>query len=236
MTRGEWNRLMNYSPINRFRSNRGRHLRKQIRAMARHLGRDLVVLDVGGRPDYWANVGLDHIARVEVLNYSSEELERGFPGDVPAEIFQCRIGDARNLSDYADKSVDFVHSNSVIEHVGGWTDMSAMASELMRVGQAGWVQTPAYEFPIEPHFRAPFVHWFGRPTRARLLSFLSARAPMRRMDLDRRCRKIEGINLLSRREVKHLFPGCRLYVERVILAKSYAARWVPSGVPLELAE
>lgn len=218
---------MKYSPINRFRRRRGQYLRRQIRMLARHLGRDIGVLDVGGRPDYWANVGLENIARIDILNTSSTELERPFPGDTAPGMFRCEIGDARNLADHAEGSVDFVHSNSVIEHVGDWGNMQAMAGELRRVGRAGWVQTPAYEFPVEPHFRLPFIHWFGRPTRRCLLS-LSPKPHLRRMDLDRRRRKVEGINLLSRREMQFLFAECGLHVERVILAKSYAAWWLPT--------
>ena len=72
-----------------------------------------------------------------------------------------KVGDACDLAGYPDRSVDLVHSNSVIEHVGGWPRMAAMAGELMRVARAGWVQTPAWEFPIEPHFHAPLVHRFA---------------------------------------------------------------------------
>lgn len=222
---------MLYSPVNRFRTNRGKRLRKQIDALARHLGRDIVVLDVGGRPDYWLNVGLDHIARVDLVNHSESELEREGPGATRSEKFVRKLGDARDLSDYADKSVDLVHSNSVIEHVGGWPDMTAMAREMMRVGQAGWMQTPAWEFPIEPHFRAPFLHWFAQPLRARLM-WLSASPGQRRLDVHGRRMRVESINLLSKGEVKALFPGQNLWVERLVLAKSYVVRWMPEGVPL----
>lgn len=226
---------LKYSPVNRFRTRRGQRLRRQIESLADHLGRDIVVLDVGGRPDYWANVGLGRIARVDLVNYSAEELEReaeGAGAGSGGEVFVRKLGDARDLSDYADGSVDLVHSNSVIEHVGGWADMRAMADEMMRVGRAGWVQTPAWEFPVEPHFRAPFLHWFGDPLRARMLS-LSVKKGNRRMDMPTRRRRMESIHLLSRGDVRLLFPGRTVETERVaLLPKSYVVRWMPEGLPL----
>ena len=222
---------MGYSPVNRFRTRRGRLLRRQIERLADHLGRDLVVLDVGGRPDYWANVGLERIARIDLVNYSAAELEREMAGAAASDVFRPRLGDARDLADYGDGSVDLVHSNSVIEHVGGWGDMTAMADEMMRVGRAGWMQTPAWEFPVEPHFRAPFLHWFGAPLRARMLS-LSLQKRHRQMDVHKRRRRVEMINLLSKSEVKALFPGKPLSVERVVFAKSYIVRWMPEGLAL----
>lgn len=224
---------MRYATVNWFRKRRGRLLRRQIEALADHLGRDIVVLDVGGRPDYWANIGLERIGGISLLNYHQDELDRPLPGNAPAGIFTRGVGDARDLRDFADTSVDLVHSNSVIEHVGGWGDMHAMAGELMRVGRSGWVQTPAWEFPIEPHFRAPFLHWFGEPLRARLLS-LSMEKHYRLLPLAKRRRRVESINLLSRREVAELFPGCAIFTERLVLAKSYTARWMPEGVPLDI--
>jgi hypothetical protein len=220
------------STVNRFRKRRGRRLRRQIEVLAEHLGRDIVVLDVGGRPDYWTNVGLARIARIDLVNYSEAELEREVDGGDPGGIFVRKVGDARNLSDYADGSIDFIHSNSVIEHVGGWRDMQAMADEMMRVGRAGWMQTPAWEFPVEPHFRAPFLHWFGEPLRARMLS-LSVEKRHRRMDTHKRRRRVEMIHLLSRGDVRALFPGRTIETERMaLLPKSYVVRWMPDGLPL----
>lgn len=230
---------LRYSPVNRFRTRRGRRLRQQIEALADGLGRDIVILDVGGRPDYWANVGLGRIGRIDLVNYSAEELERvaegmeaGGGGAAAADVFVRKVGDARNLSDYADGSIDLIHSNSVIEHVGGWDDMHAMASEMIRVGRAGWMQTPAFEFPIEPHFRAPFLHWFGDPMRARLMA-LSVKGSNRRMDMPTRRRRMESIHLLSKGDVRLLFPDRTIETERVaLLPKSYVVRWMPDGLPL----
>jgi hypothetical protein len=211
--------------VNRFRAARGRIIRAQIETLADLFGRDIEVLDVGGRPEYWSNVGLGRISKITILNYDKRELNRS----LPSNIFRSEFGDARNLSAYEDQAVDLVHSNSVIEHVGSWTDMSAMARELRRVGRSGWVQTPAWEFPIEPHFRAPFLHWFAQPIRRRLL-WMSK--PYRTLGIPEKRWHIDRINLLSRAEVKALFPDCELYVERLLFPKSFAARWAPDGMQL----
>jgi hypothetical protein len=104
---------------------------------------------------------------------------------------------------------------------------------MMRVGRAGWMQTPAFEFPVEPHFRAPFLHWFGDPLRARMLA-LSVRKANRRMDMPTRRQRLESIHLLSRGDVRLLFPGKAIEAERVaLLPKSYMVRWMPDGLPLQ---
>lgn len=195
-----------------------------IEALATELGRDITILDLGGRPGYWRNVGLGGIARIELLNIEVAELGRDLEG-MPEGLFVSRVGDACNLVDYADGSVDLVHSNSVIEHVGGWGNMRAKANEMMRIGRAGWMQTPAWEFPFEPHFRTLFMHWFGRPVQARMMG-LSFDSRVRASSLDIRRRRIDSVNLLARREVRELFPAEELYVERLALwPKSYVVHW-----------
>lgn len=206
--------------ISRFRTARGRILRRQIEKLADHLGRSIAILDVGGRPDYWENVGLDRISEIRLLNIDENEIDRhGL-----SNLFTSEIGDARDLKGYADKSVDLVHSNSVIEHVGAWPDMSAMASEMQRVGLSGWIQTPAWEFPIEPHFRLPFLHWFATPVRRAALRLSKDYGAM---DVAGRRYHTDRINLLSYGEVRALFPKGDIYVERFVFSKSYSARWGP---------
>lgn len=194
-------------------------MREKIVDLSNTLGRDIRILDVGGRPEYWENINPEKVSKIALMNYDEAELER--PG-ANTGLFESCLGDARNLSEYDDNSFDLVHSNSVIEHVGGWGDMTAMAREVQRVGQSGWLQTPAYEFPIEPHFRLPVVHWLGAPTRTSLL-WLSGN--YRNQDHATRRMHVERINLLSRREMRILFPDCKIWVERIILAKSYVAIW-----------
>lgn len=210
---------MTDSTVNVFRRRRGRLLREQIKALAARLGRAITIVDVGGRTEYWRNVMPDGVARIGVMNHDESELGPSIESGIP---FETCIGDARDMSSYDDGSVDLIHSNSVIEHVGSWDDMVAMARELRRVGRSGWVQTPAWEFPIEPHFRLPFMHWTAQPVRASLLRLNRTYAGF---DHAERRRHTERINLLSRKEVGMLFPGCDVWVERVVLAKSYVVRW-----------
>lgn len=112
------------------------------------------ILDIGGVPEYWENVR-DMIGQrnhhVTLLNLT--------PFSVDPTSFTSLVGDGRDLSCLADESFDLVHSNSVIEHVGRWQDMKAMAHEVRRLAPSYLVQTPYFWFPIEPHCATAFFHW-----------------------------------------------------------------------------
>jgi hypothetical protein len=202
-----------------FRARRGRALAQKITALAGQLGRDVNILDVGGRRDYWDNVGFDCIGKITLLNIDPTDLERDTARE---DLFSDTIGDACKLDNIPDRSVDFYHSNSVIEHVGDWSQMKSMAREARRVAKHGWLQTPAWEFPIEPHFKLPFMHWMATPARASLLWFAKG---YRDQDHAERRAHAERINLLSKGEVKILFPDSALDIERVVFAKSYVVTW-----------
>lgn len=206
--------------ISSFPQRRGRLLAKKIEALAQIKQRPITVIDVGGRRDYWDNVGFEGIAKITLLNIDPADLGRA---TAHQEVFEDRIGDATHLDNIADNAFDFYHSNSVIEHVGGWTDMKNMAHEARRVAPAGWLQTPAWEFPLEPHFRLPFMHWLATPARAGLLSMAKG---YRGQSRDSRRLHAERINLLSKSEVRLMFPGCQIDIERVLLLpKSYIVQW-----------
>ena len=61
----------------------------------------------------------------------------------------------------------------------------------------------------------------------RLMS-LSFDSRVRQSGLDTRRRRVDSVDLLSRRESRAL-PRRPLYVERVVLAKSYVVHWLPDG-------
>ena len=206
--------------VNRFRRGRGLRLAAFVDSLAADLGRPVQVLDIGGRAEYWNNLPECAIARISITNLEASELDLS---TAPRWLtFDSLVCDATAMPQFADGQFDLVHSNSVIEHVSAFDRILAMAAECRRVGRAGWIQTPAYEFPIDPHFRLPFIHWLGAASRAR---YMTVRRHYRLKPLAERRIYCDWINMMTRREFASVFPGCDLWTERLILPKSYVATW-----------
>jgi SAM-dependent methyltransferase len=102
-------------------------------------------------------------------------------------------GDALDLP-FDDGAFDIVHSNAVIEHVGGRDRQRRFVSEALRVGRRVFVTTPNRRFPLEVHTLLPLVHWLPeRPANAAYDAVGKSWA--------------KELNLLSRRSLESLFPG-----------------------------
>jgi hypothetical protein len=181
---------------NRFRQHR---MRKFLELVPMH--RKVRILDLGGTPAYWrALPALYDLPNVEITILN---LRKGEESD---RNLTTRYGDAC-ATGLPDLSFDIVHSNSVIEHVGDWSRIEAMAREVRRLAPRYFVQTPNYWFPIEPHYKRPFVQFLPNPVRRAL----TGDAP-------------ERIRLLSAREMHSLFPDAALWRERAFgLTKSLVA-------------
>ncbi len=210
--------------ISRFRERRGRRLARLIHEVATTLGRPVNILDLGGSRDYWGNVALADVATITLLNTHGFEFEGHNTDATSGVVFENIQGDATDLADFETRSVDFVHSNSVIEHVGQWSRIRAFAAEAARVGLSGWIQTPAFEFPLDTHSRLPFFHWFAQPVRA---GALRLQKKHRSSDVDRRRREVDYVTHLSYGEMTYLFPEMNVYIERyMLLPKSYVVHWI----------
>jgi Methyltransferase domain len=177
-----------------------------------------VMLDVGGYPEYWAKNELK-VARVDCLNVHA------IPEPVPNghSPVKTLIGDGCAL-EFKAGSYPIVFSNSVIEHVGDWDAQQRFAQEARRVGQRLWIQTPAYECPIEPHFLMPFAHYLPVGIRRWVVKWLSPWAWMAKpseADLN----YLLGTRLLRLSEMRELFPDCEIRTEKLLglFAKSYIA-------------
>ena len=101
-------------------------------------------------------------------------------------------GDACALP-FPDGMFDVVHSNAVIEHVGGRDRQAAFVREALRVGRRVFLTTPNRWFPIEVHTRLPLVHWL--PERAAGKAYDLARMPWAKEN-----------HLLGARDLRALFP------------------------------
>ena len=209
---------------NTFRKRRFAHFRKLVESVLAQNGA-CRILDIGGSADYWRVYGADLMADVRV---SISLLNLCYPDDKYSSEFDWKFerltGDARRLDSIADKSFDVAHSNSVIEHVGRWHDMCAMAGEVRRVARLHHVQTPYWGFPIEPHNRTPFFHWLPEQFRYRLVLSCDLGFWSWALSVDEAMRKVQSSYLLDRRQFAALFPTSSIHSEIVYgLTKSLVA-------------
>lgn len=170
------------------------------------------VLDVGGTVEFWAG---KHINAV-LLNRFQQ------PGGI--------VGDACDLSRFADGQFECAFSNSVIGHVGDWDRQQQMAREIRRVGRGYFVQTPNHHFPIDWRTLVPFFHWL--PTRLQAWCFQRFRVGTYRRAPDAQTAEhwATRIRNLTLREMRLLFPDAEIRHERVLgLPKSIIAVRLPEG-------
>ena len=179
--------------------------RQKRRAMLLHLfppNRFPKVIDVGGASKDWE----DENRVITILNL------------VPQQSGRHRFiaGDARHI-ECAQDAFDFAYCNSVIEHVGTWEDQKMVAAELRRIAPALWVQTPNRWFPVEVHYLTLFLHWWPRLLRNHfVVRWLTGWGWLVRPCRGEVERYAETVHLLSARQMKHLFPDCKLLRERFL--------------------
>lgn len=190
---------------------------RQIKTIIRDRG-GCTILDVGGDAGYWHPfmerlAGLPITVLLANLRTSNVDL-----GDAR---FSFKHANACDLSFAEDRSFDLVHSNSVIEHVGLWRDMKAMAAEIMRVGSSYYVQTPYFWFPYEPHARMPGYQLLPHRVRARLHRFGAIGFYPQAADLDQAMIHAQDAAMLDKQQMRALFADGTLIEERAFgLTKS----------------
>lgn len=183
-------------------------------------GRIGCLLDVGGVARDWFGRG-EVVGEVHALNLVASELTE-VPSGSP--LIRCLAGDGRRL-DFADQSYEVVYSNSVIEHVGGLEDQAAFAREIRRVGKKIWVQTPAFECPVEPHYLGLFVHWLPQSWQWPLIRWTTFIGLSGAATTEGLRNIMKTTRLLRKKEFASLFPDCEIWVERLlwVFPKSYIA-------------
>jgi len=206
------------SVTNRFRRKRYQHLAVLIDQILLRQGK-CRIMDIGGADIYWEIAG-DHI-KDERIQVDMINLE---PAETIRPNFRHFVGNACDLREFDDMSYDLVHSNSVIEHVGGWGAMLQMASNVRRLAPTYFVQTPYFWFPIEPHFRFPFYHWFPEQWRYRLIMGRDMGYMKKACSVSDAVFSVQGAMLLDYRQYAALFPDAEIRRERVLgLTKSLMA-------------
>jgi hypothetical protein len=200
-------------------SNRLRRERFQLfeELLAGH-GGTVRVLDVGGEENYWEQMGLVDDPRISltILNLDAPPARHGNVRTV--------AGDATALT-FADGEFDVVFSNSVIEHVGDHTAQRRMADEIRRVGRSYYLQTPNRYFPVEPHFLFPFFAVLPRAVRTWLVRHFDLGWRTRQPDARAARALVDSVRLVTRSEIRMLFPDGELTPERFAgCTKSFIVR------------
>ncbi len=180
------------------------------------------IIDIGGTDKYWGIVSRQfleqHKVSITVVNLPDQVL----PED--HDLFKFVRGDGCDLAGFEDKSFHIAHSNSVLEHVGGWDRMRQFAQELSRVSEKYFVQTPNYWFPIEPHSMTPFFHWLPKATRIWLVSHFQLGHWQKASSRDDAVRIVESARLLKKTQFQQLFEDADIWTERFLgLPKSFVA-------------
>jgi hypothetical protein len=181
-----------------------------------------ILLDVGGNPEFWTSHP-QPVKRIDSLNLNVYDVSWR-SDSAPHHNIRILLGDGCSLA-MSDKSYDIGFSNSVIEHVGSWERQQQFASEIRRVARSLWVQTPAYECPIEPHYMTPFIHYFPRSFQKKILRWCTLRGWLEHPTREQIDSMVETTRLLCKSEMQQLFPDCEIITERMlwIIPKSYLA-------------
>ena len=169
----------------------------------------VTIFDVGGKINFWENRGLagNLNYKITIVNFEKEKSQYS--------NIKTLIGDATDLSQFADKSFDIVHSNSVIEHLYNFNNQSKMASGIVRVGKKYIVQTPNKYFFLEPHYLLPFFQFI--PDKLKYLILTKTKlSRLKKWDKNFAKQYINEIRLLSLKEMKILFPKSKIYFEKFI--------------------
>jgi hypothetical protein len=178
------------------------------------------ILDLGGSVHFWEEIGINLAAHdITLLNIAADGQSTNTKGDDVSSTITLYDG---VTIPWPERHFDWVLCNSVIEHVPP-QQREEFSSEIHRVGKGYVVQTPAFVFPIEPHFVVPFLHWLPRSIGRRVARF-GLWALLRRREKADFERYFDEVHLLRLKEFKAYFPSAQIVTERFgFLPKSYTA-------------
>jgi hypothetical protein len=173
---------------------------------------------------YWRPLQESPLANCCQITVANLDMHRAHVSQSNTERICFVQGDARRM-ELPDNSFDLVHSNSMLEHVGGWRDMLAAASEIRRLAPRYYVQTPNFGFPFEVHYRLPFVHWMPEQLRARIVLMRRNGFLTKAATFSEAMEIVQGSQLLNSRQMNALFPDASVVPETVMgfLTKSLIA-------------
>lgn len=196
-----------HSLSDKFRKKRFRYFLELIK----DISLPVKILDVGGTQSFWEQMNFTSPDEVSITILNNETVNVTLPN------FKFVKGNATDLYKSDNLEFDVIFSNSVIEHLGSFRNQKKMAEAIIRLGKKYFVQTPNYYFPFEPHFLFPFFQFLPYKIKVFLLMNLNLgwyRKQENKTDAET---IINSINLLTRKQLKELFPSSKIIKEKILL-------------------
>ncbi len=182
------------------------------------LGKNLKIADVGGTFYHWKSSG-EFLKNIELTLINVEEEKDELPENV-----RFIKADARSLGFISDREFDVAYSNSVIEHFSSFEEQFEVASNIRRIAEHYFVQTPNYYFPVEPHFLFPFFQMLPEGLKKTLVRNFSLGWFERQPDDKSAAELVKSVRLLKRNELIKLFPDAEIFEEKFFMMnKSFIA-------------
>ncbi len=176
--------------------------------------REIKILDIGGTNYFW-DLWLKKIPipiDLTILNIS-QEVTKGY---------KSIILDANELYKLENLDYDVVFSNSLIEHLTTYENQIKFAETVQRISKKHFIQTPAFIFPLEPHFLFPFFHLFSRNIRVFLVQHLNLGWYKKQKNKREAEKLVDEIRILKKNELKDMFPNSEIITEKIFfITKSY---------------
>ncbi|MBV5347439.1 methyltransferase domain-containing protein [bacterium] len=199
-----------------FRKQRGTYLRSKFPELGTYH-----ICDLGGSRHFWEKLSISDLIykNITIYNISAGETQSihstgGICSDIKIVIY-----DGLKIP-VADATFDLLVCNSVLEHVPP-QHRAKLVIEMKRVAKRIFIQTPAYSFPIEPHFIMPFVHWLPRSVGFWLIHCSPWRL-LSRPSVETIASYYWGTQLLRKSDIEELFPGETIQYEKFFgIIKSY---------------
>ena len=174
------------------------------------------ILDIGGTYGFW-NTWEEDINQNQVSVTCVNLNPSHYDADKKNSFVTMIRGNACDLSHIGDEEYDIVFSNSVIEHVGSWANMQAMAREVDRVAPRYIVQTPNFWFPIEPHARTPMLHWVPEQIAYRIVMKRKCGFWNKQDNVSDAVSIIQSAKLIDFKQLQVLFPSAKIEKEKFFL-------------------
>lgn len=207
-----WDTLV-HSSSEYFRRKRGSLFRETLPNFT-----SLKVCDVGGSRHFWEKQNAENVpSDLTLVNIRDDGQARSFTGAM--DQFKVVLYDGETLP-FPDKSFDVAVCNSVIEHVPLHLRAN-LVREIKRISNYYFIQTPAFVFPIEPHFFCPALHWLPREVARRAVRFSPWRYLSKPTD-EHIQDYFNEIQILTLKEFEGYAPGSKRFNEMFLgVPKSY---------------